>query len=212
MAQISYSSLPFYRRKKVLLVLILVLLVIAGITTYALTKDDSPMANDTTASTSKQKSDSSYVNLDPPSEEERNATRDERTTASSSGNASKKSVTPVITSADKNEARAFIPGIIEDGGTCTATYTHEADKITATSKGVADVSHTTCPPMTLPGPINIQGEWTVVVSYNSSTASGKSEPIKFKVEWYVALSYKSTGFRFYTTTSLCQPSDPYYPK
>jgi cytoskeletal protein RodZ len=116
-----------------------------------------------------------HVDLNPPTEEQKNAARDNTTpsTTPTSDSGNKKSVKP--------EARAYVPGITENGGTCTATFTHGADRVTATSQALANVNYTICQPMRLDGPLNIQGTWTVTVSYSSKTATGTSDSFTFEV-------------------------------
>ncbi len=127
-----------------------------------------------------------HVDLNPPTQEQQNAAHDTPATTGSGQNSTnsgaKKSVKPFITSADKFSARAYVPGVVEDGGTCTATFTHGADKVTASSQAFANVSNTNCRPMTLNGPLNISGTWTVVVSYNSGISAGSSDPFTFEVQ------------------------------
>lgn len=116
------------------------------------------------------------VNLNPPTEAQKNPARDNPTTQSSTTPAgTKKKVSPIITSADKQSVYAYVPGIVEDGGTCTATYSHGQDKVTASSQAFSNVSYTSCKRIALDGPLNISGTWSVVVSYSSSTSEGNSQ-------------------------------------
>lgn len=95
----------------------------------------------------------------------------------------KKQVVPVVVSADKEGANAYVSGIFEEGGTCTAKFTTtNGDSIEATSSGFQNSNYTSCAPIKLNGPLNIKGDWTVVVSYSSATAEGSSQPRQFKVE------------------------------
>lgn len=177
------SRLSSNRKKRLALLIIILLLVCAGVV-YASSNDEKKNSTNNTGASASQDQDSetSEVNLDPPTDEQINAARDNPTTSQSQNtNDGKKAVTPIITSYTKQEVRAFVDGIVEDNGTCTAIYAHGPDVIKATSKGISDVSHTTCGPMTLTGPVNIQGDWSVVVTYNSGTAYGKSEAKGFKV-------------------------------
>jgi|SRR3989344_1317864 len=84
----------------------------------------------------------------------------------------KKQITPIITSASKTEVRAYVSGIIEEGGTCTATATQGSQTISATGSGFDNVSYTQCAPIS----INLgSGTWSIVVSYSSPAAEGKSQ-------------------------------------
>jgi len=165
------------KKRLVLIVLLILLLATAGILAYK------NRARDTTVDTESIVTDANGINLDPPTEEEKNPARDDTTPPSQNSPAGpKQQVKPIITSADNKEVRAYVPGIIEEGGSCVATFTHGQDKVTATSSSFANVSHTTCKPMTLDGPLNISGKWTVVVSYSSSSYEGSSEPFTFEVQ------------------------------
>lgn len=87
----------------------------------------------------------------------------------------KKSVTPVITFASNNpgDSRVFgyVNGVVESTGTCTFTFTGNGT-VTKKSTGVEDVSKTNCSTT----PPNGDG-WSVVLSYDSKAASGKSQKI-----------------------------------
>lgn len=121
----------------------------------------------------------SYVNLNPATEQERQqsqaakdavTSQQNQTQASSSG---KKQVTPTITHADATSVSAYVSGVFEDGGTCTAIFTQGATTKTFTSTAFANVSYTSCAPIKVSGLAS--GTWTVVVSYNSSAATGQSQ-------------------------------------
>lgn len=133
----------------------------------------------------------SYVNLDPPTEEEKQQAqnrKDEIVTQSESQSSppvspdGKKQVTPVITSADENAVRAYIPGIIEDGGTCTATLAKSGSQtVTVSSEGVANVSQTVCAPSISDKNLS-SGQWSVVLSYSSSKSGGKSAAYPLEIK------------------------------
>ncbi len=121
-----------------------------------------------------------YVNLQPATEQEKQqsqaakdaiAAQQNQTPASSSG---KKQVTPVIAHADGSSVSAYVGGVLEDGGTCTATFTKGSTVKTFTSQASANVSYTTCGAMTVTGLTS--GAWQLVVSYSSSTSAGSSQP------------------------------------
>lgn len=127
----------------------------------------------------------STVNLNPPTEEELSETEEFKENLSnqpkSTDNGSTKNVTPVITYADDKEVNAYISGIFEEGGICTANLSKGSEKITKTSKGFQNVSYTSCIPILLDGSLS-SGEWSVTVSYKSSNSEGISEVFKFKVQ------------------------------
>ncbi len=99
------------------------------------------------------------------------------------GNTNQKiTVTPVITSANVNEVRGYISGVVEDGGTCTATYTKGATSFARTSTGIINVSNTTCPAIkTSRSDFTSTGTWSVVLTYNSPSSQGTSQPVSIEV-------------------------------
>ncbi|MDP5182820.1 hypothetical protein QOZ88_09220 [Blastococcus sp. BMG 814] len=70
---------------------------------------------------------------------------------------------------------AVVAGVIESGGTCTLTVAQGLTEHTASSKGSADASTTTCGRMSVPGGDLDAGEWTAMVSYESPAANGESQ-------------------------------------
>jgi hypothetical protein len=85
----------------------------------------------------------------------------------------KKQVTVTITNANKDTVNAYVSGIFEDGGTCTATFTQGSTVVTRTSTGFKNVSYTQCAPIAPNLPSG--GTWSVVVSYSSAAAEGTSK-------------------------------------
>lgn len=171
--------------KKWLLLSLLAVLIATGV--WAFMRPDQNKSTQTPQATNLDTTKSgASVNLSPPTNQEKqeaDARKSEissqpSTATSSSG---KKQVTPVITYADKNGANAYVPGVFEEGGTCTATFTKDANNIVATSTGFQNSNYTSCAPMKLPGPLNISGIWSVVVSYSSSTSQGKSSAYTVQV-------------------------------
>jgi len=97
--------------------------------------------------------------------------------ASAASPAAKKQVSVIVTSADASIVTAYASGVFEDGGTCTATFTQGGTVVTRNSAGFKNVSYSQCTPITpnLPN----AGSWSVVVSYSSATAEGKSQAQSF---------------------------------
>ena len=75
----------------------------------------------------------------------------------------------------------YVAGVLEDGGTCTATLTQGARSVTGTSQGSADARTTACPEIQVPGSSLGSGTWTVVLSYDSSRGSGEAQPVTVQV-------------------------------
>jgi cytoskeletal protein RodZ len=124
-----------------------------------------------------------YVNLNPPTDQEKSEAEAHKkdlansdTPVPATGSNGKKSVTPVITNASTAEVDAYIPGVFEDGGTCTATLIKGTQTIVKISQGFANATYTSCAPIILNNSVAGTG-WTVVVSYNSSTAEGQTAPV-----------------------------------
>jgi hypothetical protein len=126
-------------------------------------------------------SSGSYVNLSPPTQRDKQDLGDSSATQppppSSDG---KLVVAPVITSADSTSVKAFIQGVVEDGGTCTAKLSQGATNLTFTSDGFVNASYTSCAPINIT-PALSKGSWTVTVSYSSSKAAGTSKPQTIEV-------------------------------
>ncbi|QXG77176.1 hypothetical protein KUM42_06570 [Modestobacter sp. L9-4] len=72
------------------------------------------------------------------------------------------------------EVNAFVSGVIEDGGTCTATLTLGSTTRTVTAPAAGDATTTGCAPMIVTGDQLSAGDWQAVVSYTSATAEGRS--------------------------------------
>lgn len=100
---------------------------------------------------------------------------------SSYGN-TKRKVTPIITNANSTEIRAFIPSIVEETGTCTATFTKGNNSFAKSSNGFANTSNTNCVPIILKrSDFDSAGSWSVKVSYISSTFQGDSNITNIEV-------------------------------
>ncbi len=137
------------------------------------------------------------LNLSPPTAEdakraetnkEKNVTRDEtinNTPTPEPGK--KKSVKPTITYAglygDSAEVGGFVSGIFEDGGTCTATFTLSGTTFTKSVTAVKNISTVDCPVMSAPkAQFTQNGKWSVTILYDSSTATGKSDPREIEIK------------------------------
>lgn len=79
---------------------------------------------------------------------------------------------------DMFEIRAYISNIFEDGGICTATFSKEG-AATVTQSATAAASATTTHCQTIDVPVSTfsdKGAWQLVISYQSDTASGATNP------------------------------------
>jgi hypothetical protein len=85
-----------------------------------------------------------------------------------------------ITAADEREVRAFVSGIFEEGGTCTAKATQGTKSITAQSEGFGNVSYTQCAPITWPTLLS-SGFWNIAFTYQSAkTTASTTKTIEVK--------------------------------
>jgi len=124
------------------------------------------------------------INYRPPTKQEKQAGNDAKTSIvehdaqvkAAQNQQGLKLVTPVITNASFSAVHAYVSGIFEDGGTCSATFTQGGTIITRTSTGFENVSDTQCAPITPNLPNN--NSWSVVITYNSSTAQGSSKAVE----------------------------------
>jgi hypothetical protein len=71
---------------------------------------------------------------------------------------------------------AVVPGISEDGGTCTLTLTSGSDRFEVDSDGIFNVDRTECPTAVLPLDDVGAGAWTAIITYTSGLAQGSSAP------------------------------------
>jgi len=91
----------------------------------------------------------------------------------------KKSVTPQITSVNPGppvSIHAFVSGIFENTGTCTATFTKAGyTSVVKASAASAGATTTDCAAITVASTeFPAAGAWTLVLSYSSPTSEGSS--------------------------------------
>lgn len=158
---------------------LVVLLVAGGGLAWAIARDKQTPSNTDSGS---------YVNLEPTTEQEKQETEAYKRSLAEDQpsppptSEGKKQVTPVITNADNSSVRAYVSGIVEDGGTCTFTFSRSGFQTkTTTSEGFADATTTVCTPVSTSSLNLASGQWSVVLNYSSSKAEGKSQPKEFSV-------------------------------
>lgn len=162
-------------KKKVVVIIVITALVVAALgfaafKVFRKTDTSTPTGTDT-------------INLEPATEQDKqeadqNKDRivEEQKQSANTGTSqtsNKKQVNVVITNAATDSINAYVTGVFEENGTCTATFTQGSTSVTRTSNGFQNVSYTQCAPITPNLPSG--GSWSVVVSYSSSTAEGKSQ-------------------------------------
>lgn len=133
------------------------------------------------------------INYSPPTEEEQRAGDDIKLHLSNGVESEtknspdiKKTISVIITDAgqydDTIEVRAFIPNHYQDG-TCTITFTHNSYTVKKTTPAYRDVSTTICTnPLFSRSEFPTSGEWTLVVTYSSTNAQGKSENHNIRID------------------------------
>jgi hypothetical protein len=78
-------------------------------------------------------------------------------------------------------AGGYVSPVVEDGGTCTLALTRDGESASATADAAADASTTSCGELRVADDELEPGEWSAVLSYESDTASGTSEPLDVQV-------------------------------
>lgn len=158
------------KKNKILFgVAVLLIIGLGGFFTYDKLNDSTTIP---TAPKEEQK-----INYEPPTDTEKQETQtnkdeivqDQQNTTNPTG---KKQVNVTITNATTSNVSAYVTGIFEEGGTCTATFTQGSTTITRTSLGFQNASYTQCAPITPDLPSG--DSWSVVVSYSSPAAEGQS--------------------------------------
>jgi hypothetical protein len=79
------------------------------------------------------------------------------------------------------EAGGIVPAIVESGGRCTLTLTQGGTMADASSDAIDNVTSTSCGEMLVPGDRLSPGTWRAVLTYESATAEGSSEPVDIEV-------------------------------
>jgi hypothetical protein len=134
------------------------------------------------------------INYEPATEEEKQQAEDNKdkltdriNQESQQPTGSKRQVNVQITSAEQTgsgeiEIYAYVSGVTENGGTCTALFTKDGEKVAKTSVGVQDATTTLCTPIRFPKTeLPSTGNWSIVMGYTSSVAEGSSSPSEIKV-------------------------------
>lgn len=79
------------------------------------------------------------------------------------------------------DAGGIVPEIVEAGGRCTLTLTMGGTTADASSEAIDNVTSTACSEMVVPGDRLSPGTWRAVLTYESATARGVSEPVDIEV-------------------------------
>ena len=79
------------------------------------------------------------------------------------------------------ELAGFVASVVETDGTCTLTLTKGQDSRTTSTAATPNVTNTACGEQLLPGDQLSSGTWSAVLSYDSPTSHGVSEPVEVDV-------------------------------
>lgn len=175
--------------KKILFLSVIILLVFGGFFGYR--HFSSKSKTDKPATTSQQQQEQK-IDLTPPTQEDTEAVNQHKDEISknnqstSSQNSGQKSVSIVVVDASQYdqqiEVRAFVSGVVENGGTCTYVFTNSTTTLTKQTKAAADATTTRCPTLNISRSEFSAGNWSVTVSYKSTTAQGTSTAKSFEVK------------------------------
>lgn len=173
------QKLSFRSHRKRTIAIIAAVVLIAGAGAFALYRHNNP--------TSVTTPDGEKVKLTKATDEEKKQSEDNKSEivkreeaikqagASSSGTPS----SVVITEASNAGVRAYVNGVFEEGGTCTATA-QGPGSASGSSVGFQNVSYTQCPFIEWNSPLS-PGTWNITVSYKSAaTSSTQTTTIEVK--------------------------------
>jgi hypothetical protein len=152
---------------------VLLVVVIASLI-YFLFIHKSSQSSQTTGTTT---ADGSKVNLSPATSSDKSSNAAHKSEILQkdqqlqNNNGQSSSISVVITDASNSVVKAYISGVFEDGGSCTATATQGLQKVTASSSGFENVSYTQCAPLYWSSTLG-PGNWSITVNYKSASSQG----------------------------------------
>ena len=163
-----------------------IITIVAVVAAYVYFRINDP----TTTDNSYPVDQSDGINFNPPTDEEKQRADENKqriqeredaiNEAQRADNGEKQNVTPAFSYIGKYgtqiEVGSYVPGIYEEGGTCTAKFSRNAETFSRSVQAVKNVSSVDCPVIAVPvSSFPSMGIWSVTVSYNSTNASGESE-------------------------------------
>jgi len=175
------KRIHFTRKTLLLALLITVVLAGGGVLAYnRVQDDDQPVKTpETTPSVSQAERDAAERQETEQRKEQ--TAKNEQQPAPQPGQ--KKQVSVVITNASAQAVNAYVSGVFEEGGVCTATFTKDGQTVTKTSQGFQNVSTTNCAPVNLTrSDFPSAGTWSLTVRYSSATAEGNSAARNVEVQ------------------------------
>lgn len=168
--------------KKKILIVTLILLIGAPSGVFLLSTNNK-------ISTYKQHTNTPSINFKPPTKIEQaagNAQKDINVSKQTSTPEPSQTANVVVVDAGQYgqtiEVRAFISNLIKPGQ-CTATFTKGQETITRSSLAAEDATTTQCRPINIDrSSFTSSGAWSLIVSYTSADASGKSNTVNVEVK------------------------------
>lgn len=171
------------KSKKIKIIAILVLMTILGVGSFYLYRRNSGdqknmNPQNVTPATDQEKKETAQKKEEIVKQQEKNDNQD---SGDNTTTGSKRIVT--ITSATAESVYAYVSGVLEDSGECTAIFTKNEQSFQKTSKGFINVSTTQCEPIFLSrNDFLSAGIWQVIVKYSSGTAQGVSQMTTISVQ------------------------------
>lgn len=108
---------------------------------------------------------------------------EQQSPAPAEGNSVKPTIISASYSNSKVTVRSFIPGIVEDNGTCTLTLTQGSQKVTKQGPAVRNAQTTDCAPLSVErSEIPSSGTWKATIAYKSAVSSGTSDEKSVEVQ------------------------------
>ncbi len=168
--------------KKYILIFLAVVLIAAG-SAFFIIKNNNKQS---TPSTEKYEGPTSQDKKDAADNKKHVSNREELDKQEDSSS-DKKQVTPVITNAMQSGQQitinAYVSGVFEDGGKCSATISKGSNSITRTTNAFADATTTSCQPIFIDRSVFSEaGDWKVTMHYKSNSAEGSSQAVTLAVQ------------------------------
>lgn len=185
---------PFFKKRPFILTTALVIILALGFGGWKLTSNTSDSSKNTDQKSSHStKNASSEINYNPPTDEDKKATEEHKDQLAEEQKQPAPTptpgdtVTPVINRVElfegNIEVSSYVPGIIEEGGTCTITATRGSGKVTKQVTGLRNATNTSCQTVQIPrSEFPSSGDWVFKVSYSSSKYNGTSSSKTVRVE------------------------------
>lgn len=172
------------RRTILLATFIVILVLIAVVASLCFMSPQKKVAGSGSITNATNTKPAGTINLNPPTPADKQAGDSQKDTIikqqqaanqSTGSGSNQKVVVPLISYADANEVDAYIPGIVENDGSCTLTAIQNSKSFTKKVAAIADASTTRCQSFNLnQNDFSSNGTWQLSVRYDSSNASGTS--------------------------------------